>query len=352
MGPLYGECKDNPMGVSREQLQKRLYKLVYDGCVLDCNVDEMIKTCQLKSHYPLCAKDRNCIEETWPKQTGIDKLSYEQYTRSKTIENDPDTDDEEEDEEECNICLMDEDEDGNKVKELGCGHKSHISCLIKVAQQKGVDNAECPECRKVFSLEEVPVPIRNMQQRMVDSSRRSRFNASQMGYEVPDLEHDEREAVRLREEARLREREREESRLQEREREEQREREQRLNENFINILNQLRSMRINDDRIFEENEIEKIKELIMNLRNVAVTQRELDITRNYISKLRGIANRRQQFLESQERIRRQQEREEIRQQERQERIRREQEREERRQQERQEIGETRTRSGRVSRRRQ
>ena len=100
LGPLYGECKDNPMGVSKEKLQKRLNKLKSDGCNLDCNVDEMINICRLKSHYPLCADDRECIEKKWSKQRDVDRLSYEKYIRSKTIENEPDNEEENTDEEE------------------------------------------------------------------------------------------------------------------------------------------------------------------------------------------------------------------------------------------------------------
>ncbi len=272
LGPLYGECKDNPMGVSRKQLQERLDKLIDDGCVLDCSVDEMVKTCQLKSHYPLCAKDRKCIEETWPKKRGIDKLSYEQYTRSKTIENDPDTDDEEEDEEECNVCLMEEDENGNKVKQMSCGHKSHISCLIKVAQQKGVDNAECPECRKKFSLHEVPVPIRNMEQRMEDSARRADFNRTQMGLDSIIPEHERENRRRL---AEIRARLEDSDRILQRFRENQQSQlpqaqpsNQNLSEEFRNIGRQIND--IFDSRfILRQQEKDQIRQLISRLESIA-----------------------------------------------------------------------------------
>ncbi len=185
LGSLYQECKDNPMGVSREKITSHLQKLKDEGCIGDCTVDEFVKTCQLKSHYPTCLNNENrgCVEGVGERSTGVDKFYYNQYKRAKEIEDEPDTEDEEsEDEEVCNACLLSEDEDGNKVREMSCGHKSHISCLIKDAQRKGIDNAECPECRKKFSLEEVPVPIRNMEQRMQDSARRADFNRTQMGF--------------------------------------------------------------------------------------------------------------------------------------------------------------------------
>jgi hypothetical protein len=62
---------------------------------------------------------------------------------------------------------------------MSCGHLSHISCLIKLAKEKAKDNAECPECREFFTLDEVPVPVRSLLQRKLDKIRISRFNASQ-----------------------------------------------------------------------------------------------------------------------------------------------------------------------------
>lgn len=191
LGPLYGECKDNPMGVTRDKLEARLNKLKEDECVLDCDVDEMIKVCQLKSHYPLCAKDEDCIAKNWDKDV-MGRFSYQQYMNAKRIENEPDTDDEEEeDENKCNICWMDEDANGEHPTHMSCGHYSHISCLIRDAQTKGIDNAKCPECRHVFTLQEVPVPVRTLEQRMNDSARRIDFNRSQMGMENLNLNQDE-----------------------------------------------------------------------------------------------------------------------------------------------------------------
>ncbi len=189
LGNLYQECKDNPMGVSRERLEQHLEKIKSEGCIGDCSVEEFVKTCQLKTHYPTCVSGeyRSCVEGIGERSKGVDKVYYNQYKNAKMFENEPDTDDEEEegDEKECNICGLDgDDEIGLSVQEMSCGHHSHVNCLIKLAQSKGVDNAQCPECRKVFPLSEVPVPVRTLDQRQADSMRRAEFNASQMGFEV------------------------------------------------------------------------------------------------------------------------------------------------------------------------
>jgi hypothetical protein len=184
LGNLYQECKDNPMGVSRERLEQHLEKIKGEGCVGDCSVEEFVKTCQLKTHYPTCVDNnyRSCVEGIGERSTGVDKFYYNQYKTSKMFENEPDTDEEEEEGEVCNVCGLDGDDDiGLSVQEMSCGHHSHVNCLIKIAQQKGRDNAECPECRREYPLTEVPVPVRTLQQRQADSMRRAQFNASQMG---------------------------------------------------------------------------------------------------------------------------------------------------------------------------
>ena len=209
LGSLYQECKDNPMGVSREKITSHLQKLKDEGCIGDCTVDEFVKTCQLKSHYPTCLNNENrgCVEGVGERSTGVDKFYYNQYKRAKEIEDEPDTEDEESEEEEvCNICGLEEDEEGNPIKVMSCGHKSHISCLQKYYSMptnrillrpgdkdpetgeelryfKDIDNARCPDCRKIFTFEEVPVQIRTESQRDIDSVSRADFNASQMDFE-------------------------------------------------------------------------------------------------------------------------------------------------------------------------
>jgi hypothetical protein len=200
LGNLYQECKDNPMGVSRERLEQHLEKIKGEGCVGDCSVEEFVKTCQLKSHYPTCVSDeyRSCVEDIGERSTGVDKFYYNQYKTSKMFENEPDTDEEEEEGEMCNVCGLTGDDDiGLPVQEMSCGHHSHVNCLIKIAQQKGRDNAECPECRREFPLTEVPVPVRTLRQRQADSQRRYEFNASQMGLGGGLDEDEESEEDRL-----------------------------------------------------------------------------------------------------------------------------------------------------------
>jgi len=200
LGNLYQECKDNPMGVSRERLEQHLEKIKGEGCIGDCSVEEFVKTCQLKTHYPTCvsADYRGCIEGIGERSKGVDKFYYDQYKTSKMFENEPDTDEEEEEGEVCNVCgLTGDDNIGLPVQEMSCGHHSHVNCLIRVAQQKGRDNAECPECRKEFPLTEVPVPIRTLEQRQADSARRYEFNASQMGINIRGEEDEQTEEDRL-----------------------------------------------------------------------------------------------------------------------------------------------------------
>ena len=201
LGNLYQECKDNPQGVSKERLQEHLDKIKEEGCIGECSIEEFVNTCQLKSHYPTCVNTeyKGCIEGIGERSKGANKFYYEQYKRSKMIEDEPDTEEEEEEEGEmCNVCGLTGDDDiGMPVEEMSCSHYSHINCLLRIAQQKGRDNAECPECRRQFSLEEVPVPVRTIEQRQADSARRAQFNASQMGFNVRRDPEEETEEERI-----------------------------------------------------------------------------------------------------------------------------------------------------------
>ena len=92
LGPLYGECQENPLGVERGLLEERFEELKKEGCVgADCGFDELVNVCQLKSHYPTClSDDRNCIEGMGERSTGNKKFYYEQYKRAKAIEDEAD----------------------------------------------------------------------------------------------------------------------------------------------------------------------------------------------------------------------------------------------------------------------
>lgn len=191
LGPYYDECKNNPMGVKREELEKHFKELKNEGCIHDkCDFDELIKVCKLKSHYPTCLSDnRECIENYGEKQTGVNKFYYNEYKKAKLIEDD-ESDDSDDDEIECPICTLNEDENGIKLVEhplnqeeqgpLSCGHLVHKSCLIKEAVTRALDKAVCPLCNKVFELSEVSVPVRNTLVRDRDELRRNVFNATQM----------------------------------------------------------------------------------------------------------------------------------------------------------------------------
>lgn len=195
LGPFYTECRDNPLGVKREDLEAHFEELKREGCVGgDCGFDEMIKLCQLKSHYPTCLSDnRGCIENIGERSTGVKKFYYDQYKRAKDIEDEESSSDEEEDDEiECPICMMNEDENGVRLVEmvtnpgeeqgkLSCGHLVHKSCLIKTAVSKGRDRAECPLCNTIFELNEVQVPVRDASTLSRDNMRRAVFNGTQMG---------------------------------------------------------------------------------------------------------------------------------------------------------------------------
>ncbi len=203
LGPLYGECQDNPLGVKRDVLEERFEELKKEGCVgADCGFDELIKVCQLKSHYPTClSDDRNCVEGMGERSTGIKKFYYDQYKRAKAIEDEEDesSSDEEDEEIECPICLMNEDANDIRLVEtvtnpeteqgpLSCGHLVHKSCLIRVAQTNHKNRAICPLCLKVFYLEEVPVPVENNEEEITrDALRRNVYSSAQMTQDFRDV---------------------------------------------------------------------------------------------------------------------------------------------------------------------
>ena len=202
LGPLYDECKNNPMGVKRADLEAQFEELKGEGCIgADCGFDELIKLCQLKNHYPSClSNDRGCIENIGERQTGIKKFYFDQYKRAKQIEDDESSSDEE-DEIECPICTMNEDADGIRLVEtvtntqeeqgaLSCGHLVHKSCLIRESVTRGLNKAKCPLCNKIFELDEVPVPERDRDTTNRYSIRRAVFNGTQMGrpfYTIADV---------------------------------------------------------------------------------------------------------------------------------------------------------------------
>ncbi len=176
LGPLFDKCKEDPFGVKKEELEAHLDTLKKEGCIGDCTVDEFVKMCQLKSHFPSCMKDgeRGCVEEWFGKQTGINKVYYNNYKGAKMFEDEPDDDEEDEEDKSCAICGVEPgDEKEEKDMLRSCGHYVHKECLIKAADSKYRDYVECPVCRKKFSRSEVPMPEIPREERMKLSLRRS-----------------------------------------------------------------------------------------------------------------------------------------------------------------------------------
>ncbi len=201
LGPLYSDCQDNPLGVPREVLEARFEEIKNEGCIgRDCGFDEIVKLCQLKTHYPTCLSDnRGCVENMGERSTGIKKFYYDQYKRAKEIEDEDDESSSDEEEEiECPSCLMNEDENGIRLVEtvtnpeteqgpLSCGHLVHKSCLIRTAVNKGKNKAKCPLCDVEFELDEVPVPVRDTATIDRDDLRRQVFNATQTSHNFRDI---------------------------------------------------------------------------------------------------------------------------------------------------------------------
>ena len=80
LGPLYGECRNNPEGVSKLRLEEQYNKLKREGCISDCSFKDFVKTCELKTYYADCSKDIKCIEKIWDKTTNRGKKSYNEYS--------------------------------------------------------------------------------------------------------------------------------------------------------------------------------------------------------------------------------------------------------------------------------
>jgi hypothetical protein len=80
LGSLYGECNNNPEGVSRARVEEQYNKLKREGCISGCSFKEFVKTCELKTYYADCSKDIKCIEKTWDKTSNKGKQSYNEYS--------------------------------------------------------------------------------------------------------------------------------------------------------------------------------------------------------------------------------------------------------------------------------
>jgi len=182
LGDLYKQCNtnENGGGVERHQLDAQLAKLKLDGCLEGCNVDDLVNVCQLSTAtIPACMRenDRTCAEGWFQKQRNPPSMAllYREYVNAKMFEDDDDDDEDEGDEQiECPICNQHPtSEIEMQQMKRSCGHYAHISCLIEAAESQTDQQAKCPYCRHVFSLEEVPVPQRSTQDRQKQSQLRS-----------------------------------------------------------------------------------------------------------------------------------------------------------------------------------
>jgi len=197
LGELYDKCKQDAEGVSSDDLQEQLRKIQKDGdCLHDCDWKDLAEMCQMKTQsIPSCfseENDRKCMdsyrEKEWKQALKNKKQeiinAYNAYVSSRYLENYPDVDDEEEEEEEekaeieCSVCGISEAREiyegfekvgEEELKQMSCGHYAHVNCLIELALKDRVGNAKCPMCRKIFSLNEVPVPQRSQEEIQRDS---------------------------------------------------------------------------------------------------------------------------------------------------------------------------------------
>lgn len=180
LGKLYKVCENDPNGVSEDRLRAQFQEIKGDHCVENCSFDDFVKVCRLKSHVPTCTNlemDEKCLEDSLGKKLDTASvLSMREYYNKKN----PSVE-ENKDEIICEACQDSEDENGNLPQKMSCGHYNHISCLIRFAQAMSKNTASCPSCRKEFTLEEVPVPVRSVEQQISDRLDQIEFNARQMG---------------------------------------------------------------------------------------------------------------------------------------------------------------------------
>ncbi len=180
LGKLYKVCENDPNGVSEDRLRAQFQEIKGDHCVGNCSFDDFVKVCRLKSHVPTCTNletDEKCLEDSLGKKSDTASvLSMREYYNKKN----PSVE-ENSDEIICEACQDSEDENGNLPQKMSCGHYNHISCLIRFAQAMSKNTASCPSCRKEFTLVEVPVPVRSVEQQISDRLDQIEFNARQMG---------------------------------------------------------------------------------------------------------------------------------------------------------------------------
>jgi len=158
LGSLYKQCKEG-LGVTEVQLQSRLDYLKSDKCIGDCSIDTFKNMCDFKvKEVPSCYMDneieeRECIEKSWKKSKGIEKVAYDEYERFKAFPIDDEKEDEHEGEE-CVICMDYYYGDSKETPtKLTCGHMIHIECLKEAIKSSG--KVACPLCNKEIELKDI-----------------------------------------------------------------------------------------------------------------------------------------------------------------------------------------------------
>ena len=163
LGSLYKQCKEG-LGVTEEQLQARLDSLKSDKCIGDCSIDTFINMCNFKvKEVPSCYVDneieeRECIEKSWKKSKGIEKVAYDEYERFKAFQTDTDEDEKEDEHEgeECVICMEYYYEDTKEEPmKLTCGHMIHRECLKEAIKAYG--KVACPLCNQEIEFKDINV---------------------------------------------------------------------------------------------------------------------------------------------------------------------------------------------------
>ena len=175
---LFGRNKCEDVG----SLKNEFENVQKSGCLLDCNVVDFINGCK-NNHIPSCVNesiDRKCLEDHREREfkrasikgdTSVTSsyLSYLNQKRKERFTPEPD-------EAECPVCLSTE-----NVDTLSCGHRVHKNCVLQTAIALGVSQGQCPLCRKVLPLSEIPVPQRSDTRILRDSEFRDYDNSEALG---------------------------------------------------------------------------------------------------------------------------------------------------------------------------
>lgn len=163
LGNLYNRCSSG--GVSQAELQQHLLQLQSQGCLSECNVQDLVGMCNLKSSkipasraerqklIPTCFKAnvmnvgclRNVLKAT---QSLLDRFDRDYSEDESKEQESEDTDDV------CSICLEYETTLPNGAVDIPlttpCGHYFHANCLQHSLANAMLRNAplQCAQCRQ------------------------------------------------------------------------------------------------------------------------------------------------------------------------------------------------------------